>query len=237
MPVQFEKDPLPIINEGERHVPAALLVDCSGSMSGKPIQELNEGLVAFGQALHEDSLALGRAEVTIISFSSNVDTVEGFRPGEQYEAPVLSANGLTALNEAIIAGLDAIEARKAEYKSVGVNYYRPWLFLLTDGVPTDTNKEAEAKRRLRTAIEQKKVVYIPMGIGSADTAKLQEYYPENYVDENGAPKAKIVLKARTDNFKEAFVWLSKSIGVVSNSNPDLGQVQLPQTPSNIVVGI
>ena len=110
MPVQFTKDPLPTKNQGERHIPAVLLVDTSGSMSGAPIEELNRGLREFGNALQEDSLALGRAEVCIISFNSSVETEMGFRPAVDYEAPTLSASGLTSFNEAIQAGLDAIES-------------------------------------------------------------------------------------------------------------------------------
>lgn len=238
MPVKFSADPLPITNQGERHVPAVLLVDTSGSMSGAPISELNQGLVEFGQALQEDSLALGRAEVCVISFNSNVETEMSFRPAADYQAPVLSANGLTSLNEAIEAGLDAIESRKAEYKAQGVSYYRPWIFVLTDGVPTDTERESAAKNRLQKAIMNKKVVYMPMGIGNADTSKLQEYYPEVYVDEKGNAKPKVVLKAAASNFKEAFVWLSNSLTMVSQSDPNVSDsINLPPTPSIITVGI
>ena len=228
---QFIKDPLPVTNLGERHVPAVLLVDRSGSMSGAPIAELNQGLIEFGNALQEDQLALGRAEICIISFESNVQTETSFRPASEYQAPTISVGGLTALNEAIEAGLDAIEARKEEYRSLGVSYYRPWLFLLTDGAPTDTEKESAAKSRLQEAIRDKKVVYMPMGIGSADTAKLQSYYPPETA-------AKTVLKADAAHFREAFVWLSSSLSVISNSDPTMTDtVKLPPTPSIITVGI
>lgn len=232
MPVPFNLDPLPITNYGERHIAAVLLVDTSGSMGGAPINELNQGLKAFGDALQNDSLALGRAEVCVISFNSTVQTEMSFRPAANYEAPVLTAGGLTSLNEAIEAGLDALEARKREYKDNGVSYYRPWLFLLTDGAPTDSSSEASAKSRLQAAIRNKKVVYMPMGIGSgADTAKLQSYYPDEAA-------ARPVLKASATNFKEAFVWLSSSIAEVSHSDPSVAsQINTPPTPSCITIGI
>lgn len=231
MPVQFIKNPLPPTNPGERHIPAVLLVDISGSMSGKPIEELNRGLREFGIALQEDSLALGRAEVCVISFNSSVQTEMGFRPATEYEAPVLSAGGLTSFNEAIQVALDAIEARKEEYRREGIQHYRPWLFVLTDGLPTDDSLESVAKDRIQNAIRNKKLTYMPMGIGAADTKKLQEYYPDEAA-------VKPVLKADSKNFKEAFVWLSNSIGVVSSSDPTTtDQVQLPPTPSMITVGI
>ena len=230
MPVQFLNDPFPPTNEGERHVPVVLAVDKSGSMYGAPIAELNQGLVEFGNALQEDALALGRAEVTIISFDSSVQTEVGFRPATEYQAPQLEADGGTSLNEAIDAALDAIEARKAEYRAQGISYYRPWLFVLTDGAPTDTHREGATMQRLQQAIENKKVTYLPMGIGEyADTAKLQQYYPSS-------AKAKPVLKADAKNFKEAFVWLSASISVVSKSDPTVtDQVQLPPTPPEVTV--
>lgn len=232
MPVQFTTDPLPVQNLGERHIPAVLLVDISGSMAGAPITELNRALVEFGNALQEDALALGRAEICIISFHTSIQTEMGFRPAAEYDAPVLSADGLTSFNEAIEAGLDAIEARKAEYKRHGVSYYRPWLFVLTDGAPTDNDKEIAAKNRLRSAIENKKVIYMPMGIGSgANTKKLQSYYPES-------TSSKIVLRAKKDNFKEAFVWLSQSLSVVSHSDPNVSdRVNLPAVPSIITIEI
>ena len=231
MPVQFTTDPLPI-NPGERHVPVVMLVDTSGSMYGDPIAELNRGLTEFGVALGEDSLAMGRAEVCIISFNSSIRTEMEFSPAVQYQAPVLSAEGGTSLNAAIEAGLDAIENRKKIYRSQGISYYRPWLFVLTDGVPTDRDKEVPTMSRLKNAIENKKVVYIPMGIGfNADIEKLQEYYPET-------AKAKPVLKAEANAFKEAFVWLSTSISQVSHSDPTIAsEITLPDLPSGITIGI
>lgn len=155
-----------------------------------------------------------------------------FCPATQYHAPVLSAGGGISLNEAIEAGLDAIESRKTIYKSQGIDYYRPWLFVLTDGAPTDCYKENATMSRLRSAIENKKVVYMPMGIGAnADIKKLQEYYPDS-------AKAKPVLKADANNFKEAFVWLSTSIAQVSHSDPTIAsEITLPELPGGITVGI
>ncbi len=232
MAVSFMKDPLPVINQGERHIPAVLLVDISSSMDGEPIDELNRGLIEFGVALHEDELALGRADVSIISFNSNVHTEIGFRPAVDYQAPHLYAGGSTSLNHAIEEGIKAIEARKEDYRAQGISYYRPWLFVLTDGAPTDLLWEERATRKLRKAIMDKKLTYLPMGIGPyADIVKLQSYYPEN-------AKAKPVLKADAKNFKEAFVWLSNSIGVISNSDPLIdNEVALPPTPAQITVGI
>lgn len=228
----FLSDPMPAVHCGERHIPAVLLTDCSGSMDGAPINELNQGLIDFGHALNADSLARGRAEVCVIKFNSEVSTEVGFRPAAEYEAPRLEASGCTCLNGAILAGLKAIQERKDLYRSQGITWYRPWLFVLTDGAPTDTEQEAAAKAELRAAIEGKKVVYMPMAIGPhADKRKLQEYYPENFPN-------KFVLSASATDFRDGFVWLGNSMGVVSHSNPaQQEQVTLPPVPDTIAVGI
>lgn len=219
-----------IENTGERHIACVLLVDISGSMAGASIQELNQGLREFGNALEQDEHARGVADVCVISFNSSVETVVPFCPASSYSAPTLSARGLTSMNEAIIAGLNAIEERKQLYRQLGCSYYRPWMFLLTDGEPTDPGMEAEAKNQLHQALSNKKVVFFPMGIGSgANYAHLKSYT----MDREGNIGKGPVLKAKADNFKEAFVWLSSSMSVVSNSDPSLGSVSMGPTPITV----
>ena len=91
-----------IMNFGEKHIACVLLVDVSGSMSGQAIQELNEGLRLFGEALQSDSKAYGCADVCVVSFGSTVQQVVPFCPAAEYTPPVLTAGGMTAMNEAII---------------------------------------------------------------------------------------------------------------------------------------
>ena len=216
-----------IMNHGEKHIACVLLVDVSGSMSGDAIRELNEGLRVFGEALKSDSKAYGCADVCVISFGSKVEQVVPFCPAAEYVAPVLTAGGLTVMNEAVITGLDMIELRKQEYKDVGVDYWRPWVFLLTDGVPTDNDLYQDAQQRLQEALANKKINFFPMGIGSgADTQTLKKY------TKNGSG---MVLKASKENFQEAFVWLSSSMSVVSNSDPAMNKVELEPLPNTITV--
>lgn len=211
-----------IMNQGEKHIACVLLVDTSGSMSGRPMDELNEGLRAFGEALQDDTKAAGCADICVISFNSSVETVVPFCSAEEYVAPVLSAGGLTAMNEAIITGMDMLEARKQEYKTVGVDYYRPWMFLLTDGIPTDDEYAVDAKDRLQEAFDQKKINFFPMGIGAAaNTAVLKSYTKDG---------SGMVLKAEKNNFREAFVWLSSSLSVISHSDPTQGTADIPTPP-------
>lgn len=216
-----------IMNSGEKHIACVLLVDTSGSMQGHAIDELNEGLRAFGEALMSDTHASGVADVCVINFNTEVTVEVPFSPAVDYVAPTLSAGGLTALNEAVITGLDAIEQQKATYRQLGVDYYKPWMFLLTDGSATDTEFDADAHQRLAEALANRKVNFFPMGIGSsADIQALKSYTASG----NGP-----VLKAEKSNFKEAFVWLSSSMAVTTTSLPGEKKIDLPETPSCMTI--
>ncbi len=52
----------------EPRCPCILLLDVSGSMNGRPINELNAGLVTFRDELLADPLALKRVELGIVTF-------------------------------------------------------------------------------------------------------------------------------------------------------------------------
>ncbi len=226
------QDNFPVANMGEQHIAVVLLVDTSGSMYDGPIEELNKGLQNFYDALQKDSVALGRAEVCLISFNSSVNIELSFRPADQFDAPILKTKGTTAMNEGILTALNEIEERISIYKQNGVKYYRPWLFLLTDGQPSDMDKEAEAVQRLRTAIENKKVTYLPMGIGAdADLEQLKKYYPEQHPQ-------KTTLSADVDGFANAFEWLSRSVSQIAKADQSATPtVNLTKPPDNITVAI
>lgn len=212
----------------ERHLACAIVVDRSGSMKGSPIAELNKALKLFGTTMADDSLAQGRVDVTVISFGSDVRTEMGFRSAEEYEAPTLSAAGSTHFNEAINTALDALEARKRQYHNMGITYYRPWLFVLTDGHPTDESLADETRARMQDYIRRNKVIYLPMGIGTADTALLKSYYPSDDPD-------KPVLTATSGALRDAFRWLSDSLGMTSKSDPNAGSSQTAPIPGTITL--
>lgn len=222
-------------NMGEPHLAAAVVVDRSISMMGHKIEELNNGLKALEKALKEDPLACGRVEICVISFGSTVEIEQEFRPVSQFVAPELAPDGLTAMNEAVDTALDKLEERKWLYREHGIDYYCSWLFLLTDGRASDSEREEAVTERLRNAIKNRKVVYMPMGIGeNADLEKLRAYYPPE-------EKSKILLKAEGDYFKEAFVWLGNSLTAITESDPNASDTVTISSPSSdsgvITVGI
>ena len=129
------------VENPETRCPVILLLDVSGSMSGQPIQELNRGLAAFKKDVVKDSQAALSVEVAIVSFGP-VRLTQDFVTIENFTPPELKSDGLTPMGEAIEYALDLLESRKTAYKDNGILYYRPWVFLITDGAPTDDWKYA-----------------------------------------------------------------------------------------------
>ncbi len=201
---QVPFDASEFVDNPEPRCPCLLLLDTSGSMQGQPIQELNEGLRTFASQLMADELASKRVEVAVISFGpvqveSDFVTAQGFVP------PRLTAGGATPLGEAVVTGLDLVENRKSLYRSQGISYYRPWVFLVTDGAPTDSWKEAAV--RVQNGEEAKSISFFAVGVQGADMGVLAQLCTRQ------------PLGLRGLNFRGLFTWLSNSMSSVSQSQP------------------
>ena len=86
----------------EPRCPCLLLVDTSHSMQGRPIDELNNGLVAFKDELAADALAMKRVELAIITFGP-VATLNDFHTADAFQPPQLSSGGDTPMGAACSA--------------------------------------------------------------------------------------------------------------------------------------
>ncbi len=200
-----------LVNNPTARVPVCLCLDTSGSMGGIPIDELNEGVCLFYEAIREDETALYSAEVSIVTFGGYAQCIVDFASLEvQPDAPTLTANGMTPMGEAVNMGLDLLEQRKDEYKDRGVDYYQPWLVLMTDGAPNGDSAElSRAINRTVDLVNQKKLTVFPIGIGSdADMDVLAQFSPK-----------RPPLKLQGLKFREFFAWLSKSVSKTSQSTP------------------
>jgi uncharacterized protein YegL len=193
--VEFAENPEP-------RCPCVLLLDTSGSMSGMKIAELNNGLRTFAEELRSDTMAAKRVEVAIVGFGP-VQTIQHFITADAFIPPTLVATGDTPMGAAIIEAINLVAERKSTYKSKGIGYYRPWLFLITDGEPTDDVTAASAA--IREGEASRSFMFFAVGVEGADINRLAQI------------SIRQPLKLKGLSFKELFVWLSNSLGSVSRS--------------------
>ncbi len=207
--VEFAENPEP-------RCPCVLLLDTSGSMQGAPINALNEGLRSFKDDLINNSLASRRVEVSVITFDYNVKVVQGFVTADQFQLPVLTAQGSTHAGAAIHKALDIIQRRKAQYRANGVAYYRPWIFMITDGEAQGEteNMLEKAAQRIKEEEANKGVAFFTVGVENANMTRLSQI------------SVRTPIKLKGLNFTELFLWLSASMSAVSHSRLD-EQVALP----------
>jgi uncharacterized protein YegL len=200
----------------EPRCPCLLLLDTSGSMNGSPIQELNNGLATFKDAIASDSMALKRVELGIVSFGP-VQVQCEFQTVDTFIPPTLAASGDTPMGAAIEKGLSMLEDRKQSYKANGISYYRPWIFLITDGGPTDGWKGAA--ERVHKGEGEKRFSFFGVGVEGANFEVLKQI------------AVREPLKLKGLRFQDLFIWLSNSLGAVSRSTTG-DQVPLanPATP-------
>ncbi len=199
-PLKHVEDAVEFAENPEPRCPCVLLLDVSKSMRGEAIKSLNEGLVTFRNDLIKDPLATRRVEIAMITFGQEVEVVHNFMPVNRYIPQVLIAAGLTPMGTAINRALDLLEERKKVYKAHGVAYYRPWVFMITDGKPKGEPDEAMevAVRRLRDQEEKKRVLFYAVAVKGAWTDKLSQIAVRPPVELSGL------------NFVDLFMWLSRS---------------------------
>jgi uncharacterized protein YegL len=189
-------------------IACALLLDTSGSMSGEPIEQLNDGFERFCTEIKKDDLAKKRAEVAVITFGAAARVEIPFTEARDLQPHRFTASGATPLGGALNLALDLLSVQKQAYQLAGLDYYRPWLFVLTDGEPTDGTTFTAAADRLRTIEQARGVSVFPVGVGPH--ANLQTL--------RTLSDQRVPVLLRGLNFGEFFSWLSSSLAAASASN-------------------
>lgn len=195
----------------ENRCPVILLLDTSGSMSGRPIRELSRGVARFKEDVLKDAQASLSVELAIVTFGP-VQLLQDFATIDEFIPPTLEPYGGTPMGEAIDYALDLLEDRKAIYQTNGIQYYRPWIWMITDGAPTD--EWQLASQRLREGESEKKFSFFSVAVEGANLETLVEISPRSPVLLNGL------------DFSSMFMWLSASLTQVSTSQVG-ASIELP----------
>lgn len=124
---------------GERRLPVYLLLDTSGSMAGAPIESVRQGLEQFQREVSSDAFAREIVKVGVITFGSDAEFVTGKLVSIcEFQVPTLVAAGCTRLDLAFKLLLESMDRDVVKpVKGGRKGDYKPTIFVLTDGRPTD----------------------------------------------------------------------------------------------------
>ncbi len=211
-----------------RRLPVYLLLDTSGSMSGEPIEAVKNGVQVMISSLRQNPQAIETAFISVITFDSVAQQIIPLTDLASFQMVDIRATGVTALGDALKLVANKIDTEVAKTTTEQKGDWKPLVFIMTDGIPTDDWQSglAEFKKR-KTAF----TVACAAGSG-ADTSILKQI-TENVVSLDTADSASI---------GKFFLWVTASIGVSSTKVEDSGKEvaglnELPPPPAelNIVV--
>jgi uncharacterized protein YegL len=210
----------------EPHLACVLLLDTSSSMSGPPINSLNKALQDFQKKVSMDELAQKRVDIAIVEFNDSARLVQDFTPISQMSPITLQAIGSTAMGAGINMAIDMVKARNQFYsEKVGTPFYRPWVFMITDGAPTDDI--TVAARRIKE--EESKGTYGKLKFFALGVPGFNE---KILVDLTSHQKPQRIMELEDVDFKGIFNWMAKSMVLISASRVE-EDVQLSPLPQNV----
>lgn len=153
-------------------LPFYLVCDESGSMSGEPIKSINDALPDLHVAIGSNPVVADRTQFCIIGFSDSAQVLLPLSDLSQVaQMPVLQAQGGTSYGSVLRELRARIDTDLSALKKAGHTVYRPAVFFLTDGFPTDSYFSEYAA--LTSADYKFRPNIISFGIGSADSKVIE----------------------------------------------------------------
>ena len=164
-------------------------------MVGEPIEAVRQGLNALLADLRDDPHAFETAWLSVITFSTDAKQVTPLTPVFKFRTPQLVAGGQTSLGAALTLTGNAVEALPETGE--GVLDWKPLVFVMTDGAPTDSWQEPA--NRLKNLLGDS-VVACAAGT-DADRTVLSSV----------APRVIELSRLRPDDMRAFFNWVSTEI--------------------------
>jgi uncharacterized protein YegL len=190
---------LELMNNQEQKLPCVLILDTSTSMLGQPIEELKNGLNSFVQGVKDDNYACIQAQIMVIKCGDDAEIICDWTDAKSFEIPSVSADGINNLSYAVHLASKEIENRKKEFRSNGVSYLKPWVFIMSYGTPND-NWQTAASNFKQLEREGKFSVFT-IAVGDADQNILSKF------------SIREPQKLNDIDFTKLFTWISESVQI------------------------
>jgi uncharacterized protein YegL len=199
-----------------RRLPVYLVLDCSGSMTGEPIEACRQGVKALLADLRGDPQALETAYLSVITFDSTARQVCPLTELSVFTEPNLTASGSTALGEALKLLEQCLDREVRKSTPTQKGDWRPLIFLMTDGQPTDSWEQAADRIKSRRVGN-----LIACAAGPGANAEMLKKVTESVV---------ALSSLQPDQLRAFFKWVSASIKTTSQN---IAQAPAEGTPTNL----
>jgi uncharacterized protein YegL len=220
----------------DQKCPLVLVLDASGSMSGDPIDSLNNALISLKDEITNDSVLSNRLELAIVTFDDEAEVVRDFDLVlPEQEMPTIEVGGVTNMFSGINKAIDIIENRKEWYKNSGQPYYRPIIVLFSDGSPTNADSQIEdLDQKIQKMSDDKKFMFMPFGVGDGADMETLGKLAAQTADQRLKEKA-IAFKLKDEQkFAQVFAFVSASAsaamsgggGATVSLDPDVAEAQV-----------
>lgn len=196
-------------------------------MKGEPIESVKVGLADMVATLRQDPYALETVSISIITFDRDVNQVLPLTELENLQLPniVTPDSGPTHMGMALKMLCEKVEVEVQKGSPDQKGDWRPLLFILTDGKPSD-------KQEFNNVITKVKALNFASIVGCAAGPKAETAPLKQLTDQ--------VFRLDTmdsSSFKRFFVWVSDVIGIGGKSVGTTDSLQLPGPPAEVNVVI
>ncbi len=206
-----------------RRLPVYLLLDCSGSMSGEPIEAVKQGIKTLITELKGDPQALETAFLSIITFDSSARQTSPLTELMLFKEPQIQAGGATALGGALKVLADCIRTEVRTSTATQKGDWKPVVVLMAGRAPTGIRDGGiDALKQVSTGN------IIACGAGANANANTLKKITNNVLMMNNLTAG---------DMAQFFAWVSSSIKASSKSiDAKPGDpIELPPPPQGFVI--
>ncbi len=210
-----------------RRLPVYLVVDTSESMVGEPFRAVTTGITTLIHELRGEPMALESAFISLITFASRASQEIPLTDLLQCQLPELTMGSGTALGAALDLTRESIARDVRRGSETAKGDWKPLVFLMTDGTPTDSWRSA-AQRFRRELVDTGNVNLIGVACGPHADASILRQLTGTVLN----------LKDTSEvSFKSFFEWVSASISTTSRKlqGSEGEQVGLPSLPEGATI--
>ncbi|MDG9689540.1 vWA domain-containing protein [Streptomyces mutabilis] len=153
-------------------LPFYMVCDESGSMAGGGVDAINSALPDLHHEISTNPSVADKTRFALVGFSTQASVLQPLADlSELTQLPSLSAGGVTSFGAAFRLLKETIEKDVTALKADGHDVYRPVVFFLSDGIPTDEGWRTELKELNAFRYAPKIIAF---GISDADAATITE---------------------------------------------------------------